>query len=106
LIGFPYYYRAHWGYMLAGGLVWLVGTLSFYTVPRVHRPEGFAVPLNPILPCLGTLANIFLIGESAVETAELLPGRTCLAYTCSVPGSMVVTIAVWPAYKGFPDAVP
>jgi hypothetical protein len=67
LVGFPYYYQMHWGYMLAGGLVWLAGTLSFYTLPRVHRPEGFAVPLNPFLPCLGTLANIFLIGEPPNE---------------------------------------
>jgi drug/metabolite transporter (DMT)-like permease len=64
LIGLPYFYQAHWGYILTGGLLWVIGTLSFYTLPRVYHPEGFAVPLNPILPCLGTLANIFLIGES------------------------------------------
>jgi hypothetical protein len=67
LVAFPYFYQAHRGYILVGGLVWLAGALSFYMLPRVHRPEGFAVPLNPLLPCLGTFANIFLIGEAAIE---------------------------------------
>jgi hypothetical protein len=49
---------------VAGAGVFIIGTLLFYTLPVVYRPEGFRVPLNPILPCLGTLANIFLIGES------------------------------------------
>jgi drug/metabolite transporter (DMT)-like permease len=73
LIGFPYFYQAHWGFILAGGLLWIIGTLLFYTLPRVYRPEGFAVPLNPFLPCLGTLANIFLIGEpvDAAHAIEL-----------------------------------
>lgn len=82
MIGFPYYYQAHWAIILAGGVAWAAGTAGFYMLPRVHRPEGFAVPLNPILPCLGTLANIFLIGERgcrgtssvqfAVQKAHLL----------------------------------
>ncbi|WIA40660.1 hypothetical protein OEZ86_004366 [Tetradesmus obliquus] len=63
LVGFPYFYQAHWGIILAGGMLWIIGTLLLYTLPRVYRPEGFAVPLNPFLPCLGTLANIFLIGS-------------------------------------------
>jgi APA family basic amino acid/polyamine antiporter len=63
LIAFPYYYKLHYGILIAGAAVFTVGTLLFYTVPKVYTPEGFAVPLNPILPCLGTLANIFLIGE-------------------------------------------
>lgn len=63
MIGFSYSYKAHWAIIVAGAGVFIVGTLLFYTLPVVYRPEGFAVPLNPILPCLGTLANIFLIGE-------------------------------------------
>lgn len=63
LVAFPYYYKAHWGIMVAGGGVFIIGTLLFYTLPVVFRPEGFAVPLNPILPCLGALASIFLIGS-------------------------------------------
>jgi len=63
LIGFPYYLRGHWGIIVAGAGVFLAGVVMFYTLPVVYRPEGFAVPLNPFLPCLGTLANIFLIGE-------------------------------------------
>ncbi|KAF6257134.1 amino acid permease-domain-containing protein [Scenedesmus sp. NREL 46B-D3] len=63
MIGFSYYYQAHWGIILAGGLLWIAGTLMFCTLPRVYHPEGFKVPLNPFLPCLGTLANIFLIGS-------------------------------------------
>lgn len=65
LVAFPFYYHTHWGVIVAGAGVWLVGTLLFYTLPVVYRAEGFRVPLNPFLPCLGTLANIFLIGEAA-----------------------------------------
>jgi hypothetical protein len=65
LIGFPFFYQAHWGIILAGGILFIAGTAAFYTLPVVYRPEGFAVPLNPFLPCLGALANIFLIGEAA-----------------------------------------
>lgn len=64
LIAFPFYYQAHFGIIVAGAAVFIIGTLSFYNLPRVYKPEGFTVPLNPILPCLGTLANIFLIGET------------------------------------------
>lgn len=64
LISWPFYYQAHYGIIIAGACVFIIGTLSFYTMPVVYRPEGFRVPLNPILPCLGTLANIFLIGKS------------------------------------------
>jgi hypothetical protein len=63
LVGFPFFYQLHWGIILAGGVIFIAGTAGFYTLPVVYRPEGFAVPLNPFLPCLGTLANIFLIGE-------------------------------------------
>jgi hypothetical protein len=76
MVGFPYYYQAHWAIILAGGLIWVAGTAGFYMLPRVYRPEGFTVPLNPILPCLGTLANIFLIGRSCSCW-----GGTCLL-TC------------------------
>lgn len=69
LIAFPFYYRAHWGIIVAGACVIIIGTLAFYTLPVVYRPEGFKVPLNPILPCLGTLANIFLIGEGIQSKA-------------------------------------
>lgn len=62
MIAFTFYYQAHWGIIVAGAGVFIIGTLLFYTLPVVYRPEGFRVPLNPILPCLGTLANIFLIG--------------------------------------------
>lgn len=65
MIAFTFYYQAHWGIIVAGACVFVIGTLAFYTLPVVYRPEGFKVPLNPILPCLGTLANIFLIGEGA-----------------------------------------
>jgi hypothetical protein len=68
LIAFPYYYRAHYGIIVAGAAVFVIGTLAFYTLPVVYRPEGFTVPLNPILPCLGTLANIFLIGSLGPHT--------------------------------------
>lgn len=63
LIAFPFYYKAHYGIIIAGAAVFLIGTLSFYTLPRIFKPEGFTVPLNPIVPCLGVLANIFLIGK-------------------------------------------
>jgi hypothetical protein len=63
MIAITYYYQAHWGIIVAGAGVFVVGTLMFYTLPAVFKPEGFAVPLNPILPCLGTLANLFLLGE-------------------------------------------
>lgn len=68
LIGFPFYYRVHWGIYVAGGALFIAGTIIFYTLPVVYRPEGFAVPLNPLLPCLGTLANIFLIGSLGPNT--------------------------------------
>lgn len=65
LISWPFYYQAHWGIIVAGAAVFIVGTLSFYNTPRVYKPEGFTVPLNPIVPCLGTLANVFLLGALA-----------------------------------------
>eukprot|EP00775_Hariotina_reticulata_P009041 gene9041-9212_t len=68
LIGFGYYYQVHYGVIIAGGALFVIGTLLFYTLPKVYTPEGFAVPLNPILPCLGTLANIFLIGSLGPQT--------------------------------------
>lgn len=66
LISWPFFYKAHWGIIVAGAGVFIIGTLSFYNTPRVYKPEGFTVPLNPIVPCLGTLANIFLIGALRV----------------------------------------
>lgn len=139
LIAVPFYYKAHWGIILAGAAVFVAGTGAFYTLPRcvwlpvarllglpferrlravlqfsdsdqgdpywsvlkerlslqtnvetwwnglvelseqlvkhslepalncahhrVFTPKTFMVPLNPVLPCLGVLANIFLIGE-------------------------------------------
>jgi len=68
IIAVPFYYRAHWGFYVGGAAVWVAGTGMFYTLPAVFQPEGFAVPLNPILPCLGTLANIFLMGSLGPKT--------------------------------------
>lgn len=69
LISFPFFFKAHYGIIIAGGVVFIAGTLLFYITPVVYRSEGFRVPLNPILPCLGCLVNIFLIGEFGRGTA-------------------------------------
>ncbi|KAI8467780.1 MAG: amino acid permease-domain-containing protein [Monoraphidium minutum] len=63
VVAFTYNYRVHWGAQVAGAGVFLAGVGLFYTLPVVFRPEGFAVPLNPLLPCLGAAASIFLIGS-------------------------------------------
>jgi hypothetical protein len=74
LIAWPFYYRAHYGIIIAGACVFILGTLSFYNTPRVYKPEGFTVPLNPIVPCLGTLANIFLIGALTLQLLSSVSG--------------------------------
>lgn len=100
LVGFPFFYQVHWGVILAGGVLFFAGTAGFYTLPVVYRPEGFAVPLNPFLPCLGTLANIFLIGEPTAAAAACMAAgnlqqanhhtlssackRTLYSYVCSM----------------------
>ncbi|WIA30684.1 hypothetical protein OEZ86_000756 [Tetradesmus obliquus] len=82
LVGFPFFYQVHWGVILAGGVLFFAGTAAFYTLPVVYRPEGFAVPLNPFLPCLGTLANIFLIGSLGPST--WLPWLGAMAFAVLV----------------------
>jgi hypothetical protein len=81
LVAFPFFYQIHWGVILAGGVLFVAGTAGFYTLPVVYRPEGFAVPLNPFLPCLGTLANIFLIGKPLQQGSTSL--LRCVNLKCS-----------------------
>lgn len=68
ILGFGYYYKVHYAAYIVGAVTFCVGTGLFYTLPVVYRPEGFAVPLNPILPCLGACASIFLIGSLGPKT--------------------------------------
>lgn len=116
MIAFTFYYQAHYGIIIAGACVFILGTLAFYTLPVVYRPEGFRVPLNPILPCLGTLANIFLIGEwtqvwfgyTTCNTGRCKDSNTCrpCVNMCSMQQQNTAWAQVCYLLKPFPCCCP
>lgn len=86
------------------GGVWALGTLGFYFVPSIYTPKGYICPLNPLLPCLGCGACLFLVGTL---------GPTTWIYWCyAMAGSLLVGLLItwtkyftyWPRYKEQRDA--
>ena len=48
--------------------MWLAATIWLAFVPKVYTPTGFTTPLFPVLPALGVLLCLLLIGTLGPQT--------------------------------------
>lgn len=69
---------------LAGlGAAWALATALLHASPVSRRPAGFAVPLNPWLPCFGAGCSVFLCGT--------MSSRTWVVWAVAQVGGLLLT---------------
>lgn len=69
-------------YVVFVGL-WVVAAVTLCMLPVVWRPDGFAVPLSPLTPALGTFVTLHLIGSLGWKSYVRFGGWvvfSCLVY--------------------------